>query len=129
MNNFIVFTCLFNSFCANVSINFCCRILKSIEVNGHMRTKLVKMQPLRYVMRNSCSTTGAKNFEKHLQEFFFSKNEGWTNNELLHRYFVFVEPLCHGSLSLTINTSRQYNWHFWSLVSTSENFKFPLREN
>ena len=32
-------------------------------------------------------------------------------------------------LSLTINTPRQYNWLFWSLVSTNENYKFPLSEN
>ena len=34
----------------------------------------------RYVLQNSCSATVAKDLKKPVQEFIFSKNEGWTDN-------------------------------------------------
>ena len=55
------------------------------------------------LLQNSCSATVAKNLKKPVQEFIFSKNEGWTL-----RYFVFVEPLC-GWLSLVKNKQTSEN--------------------
>ena len=73
-------------------------------INFIISTCFFQKQSPRYVLQNKCSATGAKNLKKPVQEFIFSKNERRGNNELLSRYFVFVELLC-GWLSL-VNIKR-----------------------
>ena len=52
-------------------------------------------QPPRHFQQNRCSATRVKNLKKKtVQEFICSKNEEWTNNELLYRYFTFCRNIC-----------------------------------